>query len=126
MASIQCTKCKTGIHYHGQPKGIEYIFIKECDWDKITSSSFDPKNKQYKSESFPPMLFQADTIEADFEELIEKAWKCPECGCIMIFDVHERVVAAYQEDGCEERENCDISYNYIVFDDYNGIAILLQ
>lgn len=33
-----------------------------------------------KSESFPPMLFQADTIESDFENLIVKAWKCPEYG----------------------------------------------
>lgn len=37
----------------------------------------------------------------------------------MIFDVHGIVVAAYQEDGCEERENCDISYDFIVFDDYS-------
>lgn len=29
MASIQCSQCKTGIHYHGEPSGIEYTFIKE-------------------------------------------------------------------------------------------------
>lgn len=31
MASIQCDKCRFGIHYHGEPEGIEYIFIKDED-----------------------------------------------------------------------------------------------
>lgn len=117
MASVQCVKCKEGIHYHGEPEGIEYIFIKEKDWDKITSSCFDPLNKQYVDKSSAPILFQTDTIESDFAELIIKVWKCPECGSIMFFDRFGKVIETYEKDG-EDGEELESDNNYVVFDDY--------
>lgn len=119
MASIQCIRCKAGIHYHGEPEGIEYIFIKEEDWESITTTRFDSQNKQYVNGSSFPMLYQADTIESDFVDLIVKAWKCPECGTFMFFDEHGRVVKAYQEDECKGCEKQIDGFDHVVFDDYS-------
>ena len=119
MASIQCIKCKAGIHYHGEPEGIEYIFINEKDWDKMISSYFDPLNKQYINESDVPKLFRSDTIESDFEEqLIIKAWKCQACGSIVFFDRHGRTIGTYEENQTEETEWNEPNSNYVVFDDF--------
>ncbi len=116
MASIQCSQCKTGIHYHGEPSGIEYTFIKEDDWGKIIISRFDPQNKRFAEGSSVPMLFQTDSIESDFESAIWKAWRCPECGTIMFFDKNGRVIREYKENDFEKYENPDCIHNYIVFD----------
>ena len=123
MASIQCTKCKTGIRYHGEPEGVEYVFVRVKDWDKITSTSFDPLNKQYANESTIPKLFQSDTIESDFEELIIKAWKCPVCGSIVFFDRHGRVIGTYEERHGENTDEFDPDDTYVVFDDYSWNAL---
>ena len=40
MASLECSNCRYGIHYHGLPEGIEYIFFKWDDWKKIESKKF--------------------------------------------------------------------------------------
>ncbi len=119
MASIQCVKCKRGIHYHGEPDGIEYVFIKVRDWDRITATRFDAKNKQYVNGSSYPKLYQTDTIESDFEDLIVKAWRCPECGTFLFCDEHGRVERAYEEDGSEGSEKKRVGKDYVVFDDYS-------
>lgn len=119
MASIQCIKCKSGIHYHGEPEGIEYVFIRAKDWDNIISSRFDPNHKLYLGAGSSPMLFQTDTIEADFEDLIGKAWKCPKCGTIMTFDKNGRVIQAFEIDDSKKRGKSDTSSDYVVFDDYS-------
>ena len=85
MASIQCIKCKAGIHYHGEPAGIEYVFIRLEDWDRIITTRFDSMNRQFINGSTFPKLYRTDTIESDFAGFIVKAWKCPECGTFMIF-----------------------------------------
>lgn len=118
MASIQCIKCKAGIRYHGEPGGIEYIFIRIEDWDRIITTRFDTKNKQFINGSTFPMLYRTDTIESDFAGLIVKAWKCPECGTFMFFDEHGSVVGAYEEDA-KECEKKNISFDHVVFDDYS-------
>ncbi len=118
MASLQCIKCRAGIHYHGEPKGIEYRFIKLEDWDSIITSHFDYKNKQYVKDGLSPMLYQTDTIEIDFDDLIVKAWKCPECGAFLFYDENGKVIRVYEEDVSEEKEKGEVSCNYVVFDDY--------
>lgn len=45
MASLQCSKCGGGIHYHSLPQDIEYIFFSKEVWDLICSTQFDNKNK---------------------------------------------------------------------------------
>ncbi len=123
MASIQCIKCKAGIHYHGEPEGIEYIFIKKKDWNKIISTRFDSRNKQYINGSSSPALYQTDTIESDFKESIMKAWKCPKCGAFIFFDEHKYVKRIYEEDNrIKYAERPDIC-EYVVFDDYSWDTI---
>ncbi|MBR4514155.1 MAG: hypothetical protein IKO61_04650 [Lachnospiraceae bacterium] len=96
MASIMCKKCNTGIHYHSEPNGIEYTFIKENDWIIICNSCFDGKAKEMDTEKYYPKLFRTDTIEEDFSELIYKAWKCPACGSIIIFDAKGQPWKTYE------------------------------
>ena len=119
MASMQCVKCKEGIHYHGEPAGIEYIFIKGEDWDRITNIRFDSKNKQYVNGSSFPLLYRADTIETDFKDLIMKAWKCPVCGTFMFYNEKGNVVRAYEEDDSKECGKEKNGFNHVVFDDYS-------
>lgn len=119
MASIQCDKCRFGIHYHGDPEGIEFVFIKNDDWTIISSSKFDPKNKQFRTGQTSPMLYQTDTIELDFEDSIRKAWKCPKCGTIMFFDSQGKITASYEEAFELESLKIDSKYNFVVFDDYS-------
>ena len=91
MASVLCNQCKSGIHYHGEPSGIKYIFIKDIDWKLIVSTSFDPNYKEYSEPSGSPKLYQTDTIEIDFSKEIHSAWKCPHCDSIMFFDSYGNV-----------------------------------
>ena len=122
MASIQCIKCKAGIHYHGEPAGIEYVFIRLEDWDRIITTRFDSMNRQFINGSTFPKLYRTDTIESDFAGFIVKAWKCPECGTFIIFNEHGRAVGAYEEDD-KECEKKKISFDHVVFDDYSWNAL---
>ena len=93
------------------------------DWNMIGSSRFDPRKKQYADGSPSPKLFQADTIESDFEDIIVKAWKCPECGTFMFFDRQGRVISEYKEDDSKDSKGADVICNYVVFDDYSWSAL---
>lgn len=118
MASILCSKCSQGIHYHGEPNGIQYAMITKADWDKIKSSKFDPSHKIIDPMNRYPKLFRTDTIEDDFPETVKKFWKCPFCGTLHFFDSEGLVLSAY-EPGAFENENGD--FNNIegwYFDDY--------
>lgn len=119
MASLQCSHCKAGIRYHGEPEGIEYVFIKEIDWDRIISSRFDPLNKRYLEGSASPMLFQTDTIEIEFESSVHKAWKCPKCKALMFFDKNGKVAEAYKTVLRREAGDTEGGCRYVVFDDYS-------
>lgn len=121
MASIQCSKCNTGIHYHGESNGIQYYFIKKNDWKKICTSYFDKYNKIF-SEGNLPKLFRSDTIEEDFSNNIIKAWKCPNCGLMMFFGKNGEIKKEFEPDINNNNNifpNKPDSYKeYVVFDDY--------
>ena len=118
MASIQCSKCKAGIHYHGEPEGIEYVIITYHDWETIITSRFNRANKQYDEINNYLKLFRADTIESDFPGTVHKAWKCPVCGTVMVFDEHGRVIKVFEE-WCVKEENSEKEVlEYVIFDDY--------
>ena len=118
MASIQCGKCKNGIHYHGEAKGIVYYIISKHDWDIITSSKFDPSNKEFLEGTNIPKLFLAETIESDFPNSIKKIWRCPECGSLLIFDVDGNLIEMFEESTGISPVNKDMKFGYLVFDDY--------
>lgn len=96
MASILCSKCHQGIHYHGEPNGIQYVMICKTDWDKIVSSDFDSRQKIIDQTSGYPKLYRTDTIEEDFPESVKKFWKCPHCATLHFFDTDGRVVSVYE------------------------------
>ena len=118
MASIQCRNCKCGIHYHGEPSGIEFILIDYHEWEKIISSKFDPKKKVIDPQTGYPKLFRTDTIAEDFPEAIKKFWKCPECGSLIFFDRKGRVIAEYLPDTDPESDEIVCGQTAICFDDY--------
>lgn len=119
MASIQCSKCKMGIHYHGEPDGIEYVFITIRDWTRITASRFNRENKEYFEGSSIPKLFQTDTIEEDFPAAVHKIWKCPHCGSLMIFDGHGKVTEAFENVFTMPDKGRTVTAEYVIFDDYS-------
>ena len=123
MASLQCSKCKAGIHYHGEPEGIEYVLIKIKDWEVITSSKFAPDKKQYYPGSKSPRLFASDSIEMDFPEMIATAWKCPECGSLMFFGENGSVSASFEEDMDAPITESSVGDLYVIFDDYAWDAL---
>ena len=79
MASLKCSFCGHGIHYHGEPPdGTEYIFCKMSDWKKI------------ESENLP-----SDNLELEHKHSLKYAWKCSECGTFAFFDERGQVTAVY-------------------------------
>lgn len=118
MASIQCSSCKHGIHYHGEPNGICYIIIETNDWKEIISSAFDAKSKIFDAQGQYPKLFRSDSIEEDFPDAVKKCWKCPKCGTLMLFDIYGKITGSYAQDNnlslCEAIPNFD----GVIFDDY--------
>lgn len=121
MASIQCSKCNTGIHYHGESNGIQYYFIKKNDWKKICTSYFDKYNKIF-SEGNLPKLFRSDTIEEDFSNNIIKAWKCPHCKLFMFFNRNDEITNEFEPIKIDNTNiisaSTDSQTDYIVFDDF--------
>ena len=124
MASVKCSKCGYGIHYHGEPNGTEYIFILKADWEAITSSCFDPKDKVLDSNKDYPKLFQSDTIEEDFPGAVHKYWKCPKCGSLFFFDAEGNVTRMFaptdQEDSVSISDDIE---NGVIYDDYSWDAL---
>ena len=117
MASVQCPKCRNSIRYHGEPMGIEFVMISSENWERIITSKFNPKEKEYVDSTKYPKLLRTDTIEDDFPGMVIKYWKCNECGSIMFFDGQNRVREIYSEGGNYEGV-LEGGKEYMVFDDY--------
>lgn len=115
MASVLCSNCNTGIHYHSDPNGIEYVYISDEDWNSICESRFNPESKVIDDKGYPK-LFRTDTLESDFESVIHKAWVCPNCKSIITFDAKGNVINTYTSSK-EEDLGLMVSSG-IAFDDY--------
>ncbi len=113
MASILCKKCGEGIHYHGEPCGIEYRYIKSYDWDRICGSRFDSTKTD---KSGYPVLYRTDTLDEDFAESIVKIWRCPNCGSLIVFDEKGKMKKIYNESGSSDMG--DVVSEGVAFDDY--------
>ena len=99
MASLKCSHCGFGIHYHDYPNGIEYEAYSQDMWE-----AFSDANKRIVS-------FTDDSD--DF--LI--VWRCPECGCIHAFNGYNAFIKqAYAP--CVEDVALVDSRKYLVFIDY--------
>ena len=105
MASLECSNCRYGIHYHGLPEGIEYIFFKWDDWKKIELKKL--KSYEIETENLSGYLY---------------AWKCPSCGTFEFFDekIHVRVTHVYKPETSEPPEldpEREMEFG-VFFDDY--------
>ena len=78
MASLKCSHCGFGIHYHDEPNGIELYAFSQKLWN------FNLKTDK------PIVSF----TESDEGFLI--VWRCPECDCLHVFKGYEpRIKQAY-------------------------------
>ena len=78
MASLKCSFCGNGIHYHGIPNGTKYIFCKMEDWQEIEQQNL-----------------RSDEIELEYYEKFIEAWKCPKCGTFAFFEKRVHVSDIY-------------------------------
>ncbi len=72
MASLKCSKCGRGIHYHDEPNGTEWIVFELKTWEKLLSSQ-----KELSS-------YKSDTNSGWYS-----IWKCSECGTLHVFKTNE-------------------------------------
>ena len=80
MASLKCSKCGEGIHYHSLPQNIEYIYFSKMVWKKVCNTRFDKNTKDMDESGKYPKLYRSSTIENDYSGEFLKIWKCPVCG----------------------------------------------
>jgi len=100
MASLKCSNCGNGIHYHDEADGTQYIVFFEMDWKNLVKS--DLRVSRY-------------ILDGNVEYYI--AWKCSKCGTIHIFKYDSTtVISAYKR--VELKYNNNITEgNYIAFSD---------
>ena len=103
MASLKCSFCGHGIHYHGEPPdGTEYIFCKMTDWQEIE------KNNQ-----------PSDDLESENNGLLKYAWKCSECGTFAFFDERGQVTKIYAPKKINSADKLQEPTEFgVFFDDY--------
>jgi len=117
MASIQCSRCNQGIHYHSEANGIEYRLISKDNWSLICNSKFDKTRVEMDNTNTYPKLFRSDTIDEDFSNNIIVFWICPYCGSIIFFDNEGNVTETFILSD-EQYQLTDYTEG-IVFDDYS-------
>ena len=100
MASLKCSYCGYGIHYHDEPNGIEYTAFSQELWN-----SFSVTDK-------PIVRYVLDGND-DFLCV----WRCPECGCIHTFEAYRPIFKqAYIP--CDNVVTPNGARKYLVFIDF--------
>lgn len=100
MASLKCSYCGFGIHYHDEPNGVQYTAISQELWD-----SFSYTDK-------PIVRYVLDGNDDFF-----CVWRCPECGCIHTLEAYRPTFKqAYIP--CGEDVVLTEARKYLVFIDY--------
>ena len=106
MSSLRCSNCGSGIHHHGMPVGIEYIFFPMKIWEELTR-----------------IKCPSDRVELDYDNKITYSWRCPVCGAFAFFDreqYHTHVTHVYKLESDEKTFSAsaeEMEYG-IFFDDY--------
>lgn len=121
MASLKCSKCGYGIHYHEEPNGVEWIAFELDTWNELCAST-----KLISS-------YETDTKNGWYT-----IWKCEKCGTLHIFkamDIQlDRVlelqdIAEFQAQE-EKLVDCiafeDIAWDQITETEENGNAFDLR
>ena len=119
MASLKCSNCGYGIHYHGISNGTEYILFDLNFWNWIITQKFDKNKKTYDKSGYP-FLYRSDSIQTEFVDKVYHFWKCKKCGTLAFFKPECNMVdSVYTPD-----ESYKPNYNskkigrFICFDDH--------
>ena len=100
MASLKCSHCGFGIHYHDEPNGVEYTALSQELWN-----SFSKTDK----------LIVRYVLDGNDDFLC--IWRCPECGCIHTFEAYRPIFKqAYIP--CDDVAIYTESKKYLVFIDF--------
>ena len=100
MASLKCSHCGFGIHYHDEPNGVEYTALSQELWNSF-------------SETDKPIVRYVLDGNDDFLCI----WRCPECGCIHTFEAYRPIFKqAYIP--CDDVAIYTESKKYLVFIDF--------
>ena len=107
MASLKCSLCGNGIHYHDLPDGTEHFWFPLSSWDEFSLTDR------------PAVLYKTQNFGAFYT-----AWKCGKCGCVHLFERYEaKVTRAYAPSASEPSAVPGAKPNYILFDDVNFDAL---
>lgn len=104
MASLKCSKCGYGIHYHDEPDGTEWIAFESGLWKKLCDST-----KELSS-------YTSDSTSGWYS-----VWKCPKCGSLHVFSTHDiHLLKAFEPadkaDGTVESQMNLIAFEDIIWD----------
>lgn len=116
MASLQCSKCEEGIHYHSLPQDIEYIYFSDAIWKKICNTKFDKNNKSMDKSGIYPKMYRSSTIENDYSGQFTKLWKCPKCETLHFFSDSGNVNKVFVSE--DETDPIDYTEEGFMFGDY--------
>ena len=109
MASIKCSFCNMGIHYHNEPNGTEFIMFPSNFWyslEHLTSNV----NESYR-------YLKSDAIELEFPNSYYKFWMCPNCKSIILFEKNTPYVAGIYTVNHKHEKSNSSNIDYIVFSD---------
>ncbi len=79
MASLKCSGCGYGIHYHDEPDDTEYIFCELSKWEALEEENM-----------------ASGWLEFEHDNTFVYAWKCAECGTFAFFDRGGHVTGVYK------------------------------
>lgn len=100
MASLKCSKCGYGIHYHDEPDGTEWIAFESELWRKLCESTKELSS--YTSDS-PSGWYSV--------------WKCSECGTLHVFKMQDIHLFKAFEPVDKADDNSESRMNLIAFED---------
>ena len=83
MASLKCSNCGNGIHYHDEANGTQFIVFGESEWNELIASDL------------PTSRYLLDGTQKYYY-----VWKCDKCGSLHVFEAESNSVRhAYRK--CE-------------------------
>lgn len=75
MASLQCSNCKYGIHYHDEANGTEWTAFELDTWEKLISSPLELAS--YRGSTQSGWYY---------------VWRCKKCGALHFFKSRDSMV----------------------------------
>ncbi len=122
MASLKCGNCKEGIHYHGEPNGIELHVFSSDVWKEVIESKYNPEAPKMHTEYLTPSpyFYTSETILHDFKGMYCDIWRCPNCGTLHVFDADHNVYVVKIWVPTKKPIEVDFSHGHthVIYDDF--------